>query len=160
MSDEALSHFDASGAARMVGIDDKEETSRMATARARIRMQPGTLERIRGASVDKGDVLGVARLAAIGAVKATAQLVPLCHPVRVTGVDVRFEVVADLPGIEAVVEVRAIDRTGPDMEAMTGASVAALTIYDMCKGIDRGMTVQEVCLLEKRGGKSGTWIRP
>lgn len=159
MSDDPLTHFDAGGAARMVDIEDKPESHRSAVARASVRMQPATLARIEEGTVGKGDVLGVARLAGIGAAKATAGLIALCHPVRLTRVDVRFEISRDLPGVEIVAEVHARDRTGPEMEAMTAASVAALTLYDMCKAMDRAMTIEQVALLEKSGGKSGPWRR-
>jgi len=160
VSDAPLSHFDAAGAARVVSIDDKPETLRSAVARGLVRMQPETLARIRAGQLGKGDVLGVARLAAIAATKTTAQLIPLCHPIRVTGVDVEFGEHLDLASIEVRVTVTAIDRTGPEMEAMTAASVAALTIYDMCKGIDREMTIESIALVAKSGGKSGDWTRP
>jgi cyclic pyranopterin phosphate synthase len=156
---DPLSHFDPAGAARMVAVTDKPETPRAATARARVRMALATLERIRGGTAAKGDVLGVARLAAIGGTKQTPALIPLCHPVRVTGVDVDFVLRDDLPGVELSVRVTAVDRTGPEMEAMTAAAVAALTIYDMCKAMDRGMIVEAVELVEKSGGKSGQWAR-
>lgn len=156
---DPLSHFDPAGAARMVAVTDKPETPRAATARARVRMAVATLERIRGGTAAKGDVLGVARLAAIGGTKQTPALIPLCHPVRVTGVDVDFVLRDDLPGVELTVRVTAVDRTGPEMEAMTAAATAALTIYDMCKAMDRGMIVEAVELVEKSGGKSGQWTR-
>lgn len=143
----------------MVGIEAKAETPRRAVATARVRMAPATLQRIAQGQVGKGDVLGVARVAAIGATKRCAELIPLCHPVRITGVDVSFELLDALPGVEVRAEVRAIDRTGPEMEAMAAASVGALTIYDMCKAMDRGMVVQQVLLVEKQGGKSGHWRR-
>lgn len=143
----------------MVGIEAKAETPRRAVATARVRMAAATLQRIAQGQVGKGDVLAVARVAAIGATKRCAELIPLCHPVRITGVDVSFELLDALPGVEVRAEVRAIDRTGPEMEAMTAASVGALTIYDMCKAMDRGMVVQQVLLVEKQGGKSGHWRR-
>lgn len=159
MGEDPLTHFDEAGAARIVAIGEKPETLRAATARARVRMAPATLARIESGAVGKGDVLSVARLAAIGAAKATAGLIPLCHPVRLTSVDVDFAILRHLPGIEARVTVRAVDRTGPEMEAMVAASTAGLTIYDMCKAMDRGMEVLEVALLSKSGGKSGEWTR-
>lgn len=159
MSDDPLTHFDGEGGAHMVRIDDKPETPRMARARARVRMQASTLARIQAGGVGKGDVLGVARLAAIGATKATAQMIPLCHPVRVTGVEVDFSLQAEPPAVVVEVVVHAHDRTGPEMEAMTAASVGALTIYDMCKAMDRAMQIEEIVLLEKAGGKSGRWTR-
>jgi cyclic pyranopterin phosphate synthase len=158
MSDP-LSHFDPGGAARMVAVMDKPETPRTATARARIRMAAATLARVAGGVVGKGDVLGVARLAAVTGAKRTPDLIPLCHPVRLTGITVEFTVREDLPGVEVRVQVAAVDRTGPEMEAMTGAAAAALTIYDMCKAMDRGMVIEAVELVEKSGGKSGQWTR-
>ena len=143
----------------MVSVTDKPETARAAVAEACVRMAPATLERIREGQVGKGDVLAVARLAAIAGAKQTSQLIPLCHPVRLTAIDVAFALEPALPGVRATVRVTAVDRTGPEMEAMTGASAAALTIYDMCKAVDRGMEVASVLLLEKTGGKSGTWRR-
>ncbi len=158
MSD-SLTHFDPGGAARMVGITAKPETPRMAAARARVRMAVATLKRIREGAIGKGDVLAVARLAAIGGSKQTPALIPLCHPVRLTAVDVRFTIDDSLPGVIVDAQVEAHDRTGPDMEAMTAAATAALTIYDMCKAIDRGMTIESIELVEKTGGKSGHWQR-
>jgi len=143
----------------MVGITVKAETPRMAAARARVRMEAATLQRIREGGIGKGDVLAVARLAAIGGSKQTPALIPLCHPVRVTAVDVRFTIDDALPGVIVDARVEAHDRTGPDMEAMMAASTAALTIYDMCKAIDRGMTIEAVELTAKEGGKSGAWRR-
>ncbi len=159
MSDDPLTHFDETGAARIVAIDTKPESPRAAVARGRVRMAEQTLQRIQAGAVGKGDVLSVARLAAIGAAKSTAATIPLCHPVRLTSVDVDFAVLPELPGVEVRVEVRAVDRTGPEMEAMVAASTAALTIYDMCKAMDRGMEVVQVALLSKSGGKSGRWTR-
>ena len=156
---DPLSHFDPTGAARMVAVTDKPETPRSATAWARVRMAAETLERIRGGQAEKGDVLGVARLAAIAGAKQTPALIPLCHPVRITGIDVAFTLSSDLPGVEVAVRVTAVDRTGPEMEAMTAAATAALTIYDMCKAMDRGMVIEVVELVEKTGGKSGKWTR-
>ncbi len=158
-SDDPLTHFTPAGAAHMVEIESKPETARRAVALARVRMAPATLQRIVDGKVGKGDVLGVARIAAIAATKRCAELIPLCHPVRLTAVAVTFEILEALPGVEVRVDVHAIDRTGPEMEAMMGASVGALTIYDMCKAMDRGMTVEKVVLIEKQGGKSGHWQR-
>jgi cyclic pyranopterin monophosphate synthase len=155
-----LTHFDDDGKARMVDVGDKAETAREATASGAIVMQPATLQAIRDGNVGKGDVLGIARTAAIQALKRTSELIPLCHPVRVTGVDVDFEPRDDgEPRIAIVARVRAFDRTGVEMEALTAVTVGALTIYDMCKAIDRGMQIRDVRLEEKRGGKSGHWTR-
>ncbi|MEX1366130.1 MAG: cyclic pyranopterin monophosphate synthase MoaC [Nannocystaceae bacterium] len=158
-ADDPLTHFSPAGAAHMVEIESKPETPRRAVATARIRMAPATLQRIVQGQVGKGDVLGVARIAAIGATKRCADLIPLCHPVRITAVSVTFELLEALPGVGVRAEVSAVDRTGPEMEAMAAASVGALTIYDMCKAMDRGMVVEAVALLEKQGGKSGHWRR-
>lgn len=159
MGDDPLSHFDGEGRAHVVSIADKPETRRSAVARARVGMAAETLARIREGRVGKGDVLGVARVAAIQATKRTPQTIPLCHPVRVTGVDVAFELADDPPTVTIRVEVVAVDRTGPEMEAMHAATVAGLTVYDMCKAMDRAMSLEEVVLLEKSGGKSGHWKR-
>jgi cyclic pyranopterin phosphate synthase len=154
-----LSHFDEHGAARMVDVGDKGETDREATASGAVEMEAATLTRIVAGGIAKGDVLGVARVAAIAGVKRTAELIPLCHPLRLTGVDV--ELVADEPRRRVVIRatVRARDRTGVEMEALTAVTVAALTVYDMCKAIDRGMRIVDVQLERKSGGKSGTWQR-
>ena len=158
MADE-LTHFDGAGAARMVDVGAKPETPRMARARARIKMDPATLAKIEAGELGKGDVLGVARLGAIAGAKQTAAQIPLCHPVRITAVDVAFELDPELPGVVVEARVEAVDRTGPEMEAMMAASTGALTIYDMCKAIDRGMEILELRLIEKSGGKSGHWTR-
>jgi cyclic pyranopterin phosphate synthase len=157
MSDD-LTHFDASGAARMVDVGSKPDTARMARARAKLAMAADTLARIEAGKIGKGDVLGVARLAGITGAKQTPLLIPLCHGVRLTRVDIRFVIDHELPGVIIEAEVHALDRTGPEMEAMQAASTAALTIYDMCKAIDRGMRVVEIALVEKSGGKSGRWL--
>jgi len=156
MSDP-LTHFDEAGAAKMVEVGAKPETARSAEAQARVRMHADTLARIEAGKVGKGDVFGVARIAGIQAAKQTAGLIPLCHPVRLTGVELGFDV--DPGGCAVLVRahVLAHDRTGPEMEAMSAATVAALAIYDMCKAMDRGITIEEVRLLSKSGGKSGTW---
>lgn len=149
-----LTHFDEHGAPRMVDVSAKGETSREARARATVRMKEETRRLIVENKVAKGDVLQVARIAGIQAVKRTAELIPLCHPLRITGVDVTLR--SDTPGqVEIETTVRAFDRTGVEMEALTAASVAALTVYDMCKAVDRWMTIERVELMEKSGGKSG-----
>ncbi|MCA9700324.1 MAG: cyclic pyranopterin monophosphate synthase MoaC [Myxococcales bacterium] len=158
MADE-LTHFDASGAARMVDVAAKPDAPRMAKARARVRMAPATLAKIEAGELGKGDVLGVARLGGIAGAKQASLSIPLCHPVRITAVDIGFTVDRQLPGVTVEATVHAVDRTGPEMEAMCAASAAALTIYDMCKAIDRSMEIVEMCLLEKSGGKSGHWQR-
>ena len=154
-----LSHFDDSGAARMVDVGGKPESDREAVASGAVEMAPETLERIRAGTIGKGDVLGLARIAAIQGLKQTAQLIPLCHPVRVTGVEVRFEIDVASSRVLIRAAVRAHDRTGVEMEALTAVTVAALAIYDMCKAIDRGMRIACVQLESKRGGKSGEWRR-
>jgi cyclic pyranopterin phosphate synthase len=154
-----LSHFDGAGAARMVDVGDKPESDREAVASSAVEMAPATLEKIAAGQVGKGDVLGLARVAAIQGLKQTATLIPLCHPVRVTGVQVEFTVDEARSRVAIRAIVRAHDRTGVEMEALTAVTVAALAIYDMCKAIDRGMRVVEVQLESKRGGKSGEWRR-
>jgi len=156
-----LSHTDARGRARMVDVGGKPETAREALASAEVRMGSATLrlvERAVGAR-GKGDVLAVARLAGMMAAKRTAELIPLCHPVRLVGCDVELHVDRRLPGVRIAARARAFDRTGVEMEAMTAAAVAALTVYDMVKGAERGVEIRGVRLEEKRGGKSGLWLR-
>lgn len=154
-----LTHFDDEGASRMVDVGAKPITERLARAGARVRMQPATLQRIRERGFAKGDVLEVARLAGIMAAKKTADWIPLCHPLALDSVTIHFTFPdATSVEIEAVVRVQA--RTGVEMEALTAVSAAALTIYDMCKAIDRGMQIEATRLLEKRGGKSGHFQRP
>ena len=154
-----LTHFDEDGSSRMVDVGSKPITARMARAVASISIQPSTLELIRDRQLSKGDVLGVSRLAAIMAAKRTDELIPLCHSLPLTSVEVQFNFSGDSTlEIETQVETKA--QTGVEMEALTAASVAALTVYDMCKAIDRGMTIDNVSLLEKRGGKSGHYLKP
>lgn len=152
-----LTHFDKKGAAHMVDVGDKDVTERVATAAANIRMAPETLQLIQDGDAKKGDVLGVARLAGIMAAKKTSDLIPLCHPLALSNVTVEFII----DEAESMIEVRATcklkGRTGVEMEALTAASIAALTIYDMCKAVDRGMTIMNTRLLKKSGGKSGTY---
>jgi cyclic pyranopterin phosphate synthase len=155
-----LSHFDARGQAHMVDVGDKAETRRIARARGSIRMQAATLRLIQEGTAKKGDVLGVARLAAIQAAKRTADLIPLAHPLALTRVGAEFEPDAVHCGITLTVTVETLGRTGVEMEALTAVSVGLLTIYDMCKAVDRGMRIEDVLLLEKKGGKSGHYLRP
>lgn len=152
-----FTHFDAAGRAVMVDVAAKADTRRVAVAEGRIRMLPETLERILAGRADKGDVLGIARIAAIQATKRTAELIPLCHPIALTKVDV--DLVAEVPVSMIVCRVTAetVGKTGVEMEALTGVSVALLTIYDMCKAVDRGMVMSDIRLLEKQGGRSGHW---
>ena len=158
MSNEhGLSHVDASGAANMVDISGKEVTARLARAQAFIAMLPETLSAVRDNTVAKGEVLAVARIAGIQAAKKCSELIPLCHPLALRKVSVDFQI--EPTGIRIEAECRVEGKTGVEMEALTAASVAALTIYDMCKALDKGMTISELCLLEKQGGKSGVWQR-
>ena len=152
-----FTHLDTEGRARMVDVSDKDETDRVAVAGARIVMRPETLERIRAGDVAKGDVLAVARLAGIMAAKRTAELIPLCHPLALTSVTVELECMPERSAVEITATCRLRGRTGVEMEALTAASVAALTVYDMCKAADRGMVVTDLRLLRKSGGKSGSW---
>ncbi len=144
----------------MVDVSPKPETHRVAVASGQVLMEPSTATRIAKGEMSKGDVLGIARVAAIQGIKRTSDLIPLCHPLRISGVDVAMKVkTSDPAGIFIRAEVQAIDRTGVEMEALTAVSVAALTIYDMCKAVDRGMRIEAVQLEEKLGGKSGHWKR-
>jgi cyclic pyranopterin monophosphate synthase len=152
-----LTHFDDAGAAHMVDVGNKPETARIAIASGKITMAPATAAAVRAGKIGKGDVLGVARLAGIAGAKKTPDLIPLCHPLRLTGIDIVLEVVRNVVHIRAT--VRAFDRSGVEMEALSAVSAAALTVYDMCKAIDRGMTISEIRLEEKHGGKSGRWKR-
>jgi cyclic pyranopterin phosphate synthase len=155
-----LTHFDAAGEARMVDVSAKPETVREATARARVTMQPETLALILSGTAHKGDVLGVARLAGIMAAKRTADLIPLCHPLPIAAVTV--DLVPDVPSsaVEITATVRTTGRTGVEMEALTAASIAALTVYDMCKAVDRGMVVEDLRVVAKSGGASGDFRAP
>ncbi len=154
-----LTHFDAEGRAAMVDVSGKAITARVATASAHVVMQPATLAHVLAGTAKKGDVLGVARLAGIMAAKKTSDLIPLCHPLAITKVAV--DVVADesLPGVRIVAEVRTTGQTGVEMEALTAASVAALTVYDMLKAVEKGMEIGGIAVLRKEGGKSGTYAR-
>jgi cyclic pyranopterin phosphate synthase len=153
-----LSHFDETGASRMVDTSEKPETLREARATGCIRMNPATLSLIRDRGMAKGDVLEVARLAAIMGAKRTSDLIPLCHPLPLTGIDVQFSFPSDaLLQIEAT--VRVFGRTGVEMEALTAVAVAALTVYDMCKSVDRAMAIESIRLEEKSGGRSGHFLR-
>lgn len=154
---KALTHFDDQGRAIMVDVGDKTDSRRVATASGRIVMQAGTLQAIRSGDTKKGDAIGVARIAAIQATKRTAELIPLCHPVGLTRVSVEFELDSASSSIGCTVTAETVGKTGVEMEALTGVSVALLTVYDMCKAIDRGMRIESVRLLEKKGGKSGHW---
>jgi cyclic pyranopterin phosphate synthase len=154
-----LSHFDSGGNAVMVDVSAKDITERTALAGGRISMSGETLSAVEEGSAKKGDVLGTARLAGIMAAKRTAELIPLCHPLNFDSCAIDFEIERDPPQIEARCRVRLSARTGAEMEALTGVTVALLTIYDMCKAMDRGMEIGKIRLLEKSGGKSGPFIR-
>ena len=153
-----LTHVNAKGEARMVDVGAKADTEREAVATGGVRMQPDTLARIKQMQVKKGDVLSVARIAGIMAAKKTPELIPLCHTLLITEVTVDFEFVGD-DYIQVVAKAKCTGKTGVEMEALTAVSAACLTIYDMCKAIDRGMTIEAVRLEKKSGGKSGTYIR-
>lgn len=152
-----LTHFDASGQAHMVDVGEKNETHRVAVATGTILMKPETLEIIKNGSAKKGDVLGIARIAAIMAAKRTSDLIPLCHPLALTRVTVDFEIQEEQPGVICTARVETIGKTGVEMEALTAVQIGLLTIYDMCKAVDRKMLIIEIKLLEKRGGKSKNW---
>jgi len=152
-----LSHFDAQGQAHMVDVGAKRETHRVARATGTIRMQPATLAAIAAGSAKKGDVIGIARIAAIQAAKRTAELIPLCHPLPLTHVDVEFVIDAPQAAVHCTVQAETLGRTGVEMEALTAVQVGLLTIYDMVKAIDRGMVMGDIRVLEKHGGKSGSW---
>jgi len=152
-----LTHFDADGQAHMVDVSAKAETHRVARAGGTIRMRPETLMLIESGSAKKGDVIGVARVAAIQGAKRTSELVPLCHPIAITRIAVDFEVVRAASELRCTAQVETFGRTGVEMEALTAVQVGLLTVYDMCKAVDRAMVIGDVRLLEKRGGKSGDW---
>jgi len=156
-SPDGLTHFDAAGQAHMVDVGGKAETRRIARATGSIRMQPATLAAIAGGSAKKGDVLGVARIAAIQAAKRTAELIPLCHPLPLTHVQVDFAIDEPAAAVHCTVQAETLGRTGVEMEALTAVQVGLLTIYDMVKAIDRGMVMEGIQVLEKHGGKSGSW---
>ena len=160
MSTSPLTHFDAAGQAHMVDVSAKAETHRIARAAGEIRMQPATLALVQGGTAKKGDVLGVARIAAIQAAKRTSDLIPLCHPLPITRVAVEFEVDAAAGTVRCTAQVETFGRTGVEMEALTAVQVGLLTIYDMCKAADRGMVMGGIRVLEKHGGKSGDWVAP
>ncbi len=155
MSSSPLTHFDATGQAHMVDVSAKPETVRLARAEGRIRMQPATLDLVRSGSAAKGDVLGVARIAAIQGAKRCADLVPLCHPLPISRVAVQFEIEDD--AVVCSAEVGSTGRTGVEMEALCAVQIGLLTVYDMCKAADKTMVIDGVRVVEKRGGKSGDW---
>jgi cyclic pyranopterin phosphate synthase len=154
-----LTHFNAAGEAHMVDVGHKDSTLRRAVAEGHIRMEAETLQRIRSGAHQKGDVLSVARIAGIMAAKRTADLVPLCHPIALSRVDIDLQTRDQPPAVYARASVECLGRTGVEMEALTAVQIALLTVYDMCKAVDRGMTIERVRLVEKLGGKSGHWRR-
>ena len=157
MTPSPLTHFDAQGQAHMVDVAGKDVTHRVARATGCIRMQAATFELIASGQAKKGDVIGIARIAAIQGAKRTADLVPLCHPLPITRVAVDFELDAERSEVRCIAQVETLGRTGVEMEALTAVQVGLLTVYDMCKAADRGMVMGDIRVLEKRGGKSGEW---
>jgi len=153
-----LTHFDAQGEAHMVDVGDKAVTRRVAVASGKIRMLPATFALVRDGGAKKGDVLGVARIAAIQGAKRTAELIPLCHPIALTRITVDFQLDEASSTVACVARAETLGQTGVEMEALTAVQVGLLTIYDMCKAVDRGMVIDGVRLLEKHGGKSGDWV--
>jgi len=158
VTDQTLTHFDAAGQAHMVDVGSKTETARVARAAGSIFMKPETLALIRSGSANKGDVLGIARIAAIQASKRTGDLIPLCHPIALTRVTADFAIDTERNAVHCEITAECFGRTGVEMEALTATSVGLLTIYDMCKAVDRGMHIENIRLLEKLGGKSGHWV--
>jgi len=154
-----LTHFDKAGRGRMVDVSDKEITTRIAIASGEIHMQPNTLEHIQQGKLKKGDVLAIADVAAIMGAKKTPDLIPMCHPLMLSGIDVSFSELEDACGLKVVVSVKCKGKTGVEMEALTAVSTALLTIYDMCKAVDKGMRITNIQLEEKKGGKSGDFKR-
>jgi cyclic pyranopterin phosphate synthase len=152
-----LTHFNSAGQAHMVDVAAKPDSHRVAIAVGRIVMRPETLQKIQEGNASKGDVLGIARVAAIQGAKRTSELIPLCHPISLSSVSIEFKVLVDDNAVECSAQAETVGRTGVEMEALTAVSVALLTIYDMCKAIDRGMRIEGLRLMEKRGGKSGHW---
>jgi len=159
-----LTHFDSQGQAHMVDVAGKKPTHRVAIAHGRIEMQAATLALIQSGTASKGDVLGIARIAAIQAAKKTSDLIPLCHPLAITRIAIEFEIHPAGPGspcfVGCIARVETIGPTGVEMEALTAVQIGLLTIYDMCKAVDRGMVITAVALLEKQGGRSGSYVAP
>jgi len=154
-----LTHFDKSGRGRMVDVSDKEITTRIAVASGEIHMLPNTLEHIQQGKLKKGDVLAIADVAAIMGAKKTPDLIPMCHPLMLSSIDVSFYELTEACGLKVQVSVKCKGKTGVEMEALTAVSTALLSIYDMCKAVDKGMTLSNICLDKKTGGKSGDWSR-
>lgn len=155
-----LTHFNETGKAKMVHVGDKAVTERLAVATGKVSMAAETLRKIREGRLGKGDVLAVAQVAGIMAAKKTWELIPMCHPLQLTGVDLLFYLDDEAGAVEIAATVQNHGKTGVEMEALTAVSVAALTIYDMCKAVDKEMEISQICLVEKRGGRSGTYQRP
>ncbi len=155
-----LSHFDREGRARMVDVSAKPVTRRTAIAHGRVLMKAQTLERIVNQEIEKGDVLGVARVAGIMAAKRTGEIIPMCHPLAIDSVEIRFQPDGRRSQVQIEARVKSTGKTGVEMEALMAAAAAALTIYDMCKAVDRGMIISDIKLMKKSGGKSGIYIRP
>ncbi len=158
MSDD-LTHLDEAGRARMVDVSRKDDTVRVATARGRVLMRPETLALVRSGGMKKGDVLAIAQIAGVMGAKRTSDLVPLCHPLPISGVDMSFELDDGASAVEIEATVRVVGKTGVEMEALTAVSVAALTVYDMCKAVDKDMVIDSIRLVHKLGGKSGEYRR-
>ncbi|MDG2306181.1 MAG: cyclic pyranopterin monophosphate synthase MoaC [Candidatus Binatia bacterium] len=156
---DKLSHVDERGRAQMVDVGEKAATSRVAVARGAVRMKPETAARIADGQIAKGDVVATARIAGVMAAKKTGELIPLCHPLPIDYIDVRVDVDPAAGRVALEAEARITAKTGIEMEALTAVSVAGLTIYDMCKAIDRGMVLEDICLVKKSGGRSGDWVR-
>lgn len=154
-----LTHINDQGRARMVDVSQKADTERIGIAAGRIRMQPETFELITSQKIKKGDVLAVAQVAGIMAAKKTWETIPMCHPLLLTGVDISFELYPEVSEIKAIATVKTTGKTGIEMEALNAVSATLLTIYDMCKAVDRGMVIRDIMLLEKDGGKSGHFVR-
>ncbi|MCB1856811.1 MAG: cyclic pyranopterin monophosphate synthase MoaC [Gammaproteobacteria bacterium] len=159
MNNSELTHFNTNGEAHMVDVGGKAATHRIAIGAGRIRMNPRTLELIQAGGHQKGDVLGIARVAGIMAAKRTSELIPLCHPLALTHISIDLTPDQDLPGIHCETRVETRGPTGVEMEALCAVQIALLTVYDMCKAADRGMVIEDICLQRKEGGQSGCWIR-
>lgn len=154
-----FTHFNEEGRAKMVDVGDKNETVRVAVAAGRIVVNDETFEKIKTGGMKKGDVLGTAQIAGIMAAKKTSDIIPMCHPLMLTGIDIKFELDENTPAVEIMAEVKCKGVTGVEMEALTAVSAAALTIYDMCKAVQKDMVIEDIRLLSKTGGKSGEWRR-
>ncbi len=157
---EELTHFNEQGRGRMVDVSGKDITDRLAKAQAKVFMQKETLHRIKAGKMAKGDVLGVAQVAGVMGAKQTPYLIPMSHPLPISGVDLQFYFIEEENCLVIEAAVKVTGKTGVEMEALTAVSLAALTVYDMCKAVDRGMEISQICLLEKKGGKSGHYFRP